>query len=183
MFIDVEAGKGFDPGDRIPRRGSVKANMTRLRGRCRRGERLFGIAPFCKWQTQTFIAGLTSGALIAPWVIKGAMDRVAFDTYIETLLAPVLEPGTVVILDNLATHKSLKSANLLKRQKCWFLFLPAYSPDLNPIELAFSKLKTHLRRLEARTYDQLIQALGDICGLYDPDECWNFFNAAGHASC
>ena len=71
----------------------------------------------------------------------------------------------------------------VKQQKCWFLFLPAYSPDLNPIEMAFSKLKAHLRRLEARTYDQLIQALGDICGLYDPDECWNFFKAAGCASC
>ncbi|OIQ74169.1 hypothetical protein GALL_441850 [mine drainage metagenome] len=156
--------------------------MTRLRGRSKVGERLFGIAPFGKWQTQTFIAGLTAGALIAPWVIKGAMDRIAFDTYIETQLAPVLEPGTVIILDNLATHKSLKSANLLKQQKCWFLFLPAYSPDLNPIEMAFSKLKAHLRRLEARTYDQLIQALGDICRLYDPDECWNFFKAAGYAS-
>ncbi len=162
---------------------AVKANMTRLRGRSIRGERLFGIAPFGKWQTQTFIAGLTSAALIAPWVIKGAMDRTAFDIYIETQLAPILEPGTDVILDNLATHKSLKSAALLKRQKCWFLFLPAYSPDLNPIEMAFSKLKAHLRRLEARTYDQLIQALGDICGLYDPDECWNFFQAAGYASC
>ena len=89
--------------------------MTRLRGRSIRGERLFGIAPFGKWQTQTFIAGLTSGALIAPWVIKGAMDRTAFDIYIETQLAPILEPGTVVILDNLATHKSFKSAAPLKR--------------------------------------------------------------------
>ena len=156
--------------------------MTRLRGRSIRGDRLFGIAPFGKWQTQTFIAGLTCGALIAPWVIKGAMDRSAFATGIETQLAPILEPGTVVILDNLATHKSLKSADLLKRQKCWFLFLPAYSPYLNPIKMAFSKLKAHLRRLEARTYDQLIQTLGDICGLYNPDECWTFFNAAGYAS-
>ena len=156
--------------------------MTRLRGRSIRGDRLFGIAPFGKWQTQTFIAGLTCGALIAPWVIKAAMDRAAFATGIETRLAPILEPGTVVILDNLATHKSLKSADLLKRQKCWFLFLPAYSPYLNPIKMAFSKLKAHLRRLEARTYDQLIQTLGDICGLYNPDECWTFFNAAGYAS-
>ena len=162
---------------------SVKNNMARLRGRCAKGKRLLGTAPFGKWQTQTFIAGLTCTDLIAPWVIKGAMDRTAFDTYIETQLAPALEPGTVVILDNLATHKSLKSANLLKRQKCWSLFLPAYSPDLNPIEMAFSKLKAHLRRIEARAYDQLIQALGDICGLYHPDECWNFFKAAGYASC
>ena len=162
---------------------SVKANMTRLRGRCPVGERLFGTATFGRWQTQTFIAGLTCDDLIAPWVIKGAMDRIAFDTYIETQLAPVLEPGTVVILDNLATHKSLKSANLLKRQKCWFLYLPAYSPDLNPIEMAFSKLKAHLRRIEARTYDTLIQALSNICGLFSPKECWNYFKASGYASC
>ncbi len=170
---------------------SVKANMTRLRGRAPVGERLFGTAPFGRWQTQTFIAGLTCDDLIAPWVIKGAMDRSAFDTYIETQLAPVLEPGTVVILDNLATHKSLKSANLLKRQNCWFLYLPAYSPDpgsrpgqaLNPIEMAFSKLKAHLRRIEARTYDHLIKALGNICDLFSPNECWNYFKAAGYASC
>jgi DDE superfamily endonuclease len=97
---------------------SIKTNMTRLRGRAPVGERLFGTAPFGRWQTQTFVAGLTCNDLIAPWVISGAMDRIAFDTYIETQLAPVLQPGTVVILDNLATHKSLKSANLLKQLKC-----------------------------------------------------------------
>ncbi len=161
---------------------SVKANMTRLRGRSPVGERLFGLAPFGRWQTQTFIAGLTCDALIAPWVIRGAMDRAAFDTWVETQLAPALEPGTVVILDNLATHKSLKTAHLLKKRGCWLLFLPAYSPDLNPIEMAFSKLKAHLRRIGARTYDQLIEAPGEICGLFDPVECWNFFKAAGYAS-
>lgn len=155
--------------------------MTRLRGRSPRGERLFGAAPFGKWQTQTFIAGLTANDLIAPWVIKGAMDRLAFDTYIETQLAPALEPGTVVILDNLATHRSPRAAEILKARGCWLLFLPAYSPDLNPIEMAFSKLKAHLRRIEARTFDHLIQALGDICALFSPDECRNFLKAAGYA--
>jgi transposase len=161
---------------------SVKANMTRLHGRSAVGERLFAVAPFGRGQTQTFIAGLTSEALIAPWVIGGAMDRAAFDIYVETQLAPALLPGTVVILDNLATHKSPKAADILKRNGCWMLFRPACSPDLNPIEMAFSKLKAHLRRIGARTYDALIQALGDICGLFDPEECWNFFKAAGYAS-
>lgn len=161
---------------------AVKANMTRLRGRCQVGKRLFGTAPFGKWQTQTFIAGLTCTDLVAPWVIKGAMDRTAFDTDIETQLAPALEPGTVVILDNLATHKSPKAADALKARGCWLLFLPAYSPDLNPIEMAFAKLKAHLRRIEARTFDQLIQALGDICTLFNSNECGNFFKAAGYAS-
>ena len=108
------------------------------------------------------------------------MDRDAFDTYIETQLAPALAPGTAVILDNLATHKSPRAAVALKKRRCWMLFLPAYSPDLNPIEMAVSKLKSHLRRIGARTFDQLINAIGDICSLYPPEECWNFFRAANY---
>lgn len=120
--------------------------------------------------------------MIAPWVINGAMNGAAFDTYIETQLAPALDPGTVVILDNLSTHKSPRAAQALRRHGCWFLFLPAYSPDLNPIEMAFSKIKAHLRRIGARTFDALFEALGGICGLLDPIECWNYFKAAGYAS-
>jgi transposase len=161
---------------------AVKTNLTRLRGRAPVGERLYGTAPFGKWGTQTFIAGLTQDALIAPWVIKGAMNGPAFDTYIETQLAPALDPGTVVILDNLSTHKSQRAAEALRKRGCWFLFLPAYSPDLNPIEMAFSKLKAHLRRIGARTFDALFEALGDICDMFNPDECWNFLKAAGYAS-
>lgn len=161
---------------------AVKTNFTRLRGRSPVGERLYGAAPFGKWGTQTFIAGLTQNALIAPWVIAGAMNGLAFDTYIETQLAPVLDPGTVVILDNLSTHRSPRAAQALKRQGCWFLFLPPYSPDLNPIEMAFSKLKAHLRRIGARTFDALFEALDDICDLFDSQECWNFIKAAGYAS-
>lgn len=161
---------------------AVKTNLTRLRGRAPVGERLYGTAPFGKWGTQTFIAGLTQTALIAPWVITGAMNGPAFDTYVETQLAPTLDPGTVVILDNLSTHKSPRAAETLRRRGCWFLFLPPYSPDLNPIEMAFSKLKAHLRRIGARTFDALFEALGDICNLFDPQECWNFIKAAGYAS-
>jgi transposase len=161
---------------------AVKTNLTRLRGRAPVGERLYGTAPFGKWGTQTFIAGLTQDALIAPWVIKGAMNGPAFDTYIETQLAPALDPGTVVILDNLSTHKSQRAAEALRKRGCWFLFLPAYSPDLNPIEMAFSKLKAHLRRIGARTFDALFEALGNICDMFNPDECWNFLKAAGYAS-
>ena len=88
----------------------------------------------------------------------------------------------MVILDNLATHNSDTAARRLKAHGCWFLFLPACSPDLNPIEMAFPKLKAHLRRIGARTFDQLIEAIGDICDLFTPDQCWNFFQAAGYAS-
>ena len=157
-------------------------NMTRAYGRCPKGLRLKGTAPFRRWGNQTLIAGLSCEGIMAPWVISGAMDRDAFETYVEKVLVPELEPGSVVILDNLATHKSDKAARLLKAHGCWFLFLPAYSPNLNPIEMAFSKLKAHLRRIGARTFDQLIAAIGDVCGLFTPVECWNFFKAAGYAS-
>lgn len=161
---------------------SVKTNLTRLRGRSPAGQRLYGAAPFGRWHTQTFIAGLTCDGVIAPWVIDGAINGLAFDTYIATQLAPAIPPQTVVILDNLSTHRSPQAAEVLKQRNCWFLFLPPYSPDLNPIEQAFSKLKAHLRRIGARTYDQLINAIGDVCKLFEPQECWNFFKNAGYVS-
>ena len=108
---------------------SVKTNMTPLRGRSLCGERLPADAPFGKWQTQTFIAGLRCDELIAPWVIEGAMDGPAFDTYVETQLAPHLWRGDTVILDNLNVHKSPRAAKTLAARGAWFLFLPKYSPD------------------------------------------------------
>ena len=122
---------------------SIKTNLTRLRGRSLCGKRLEMTAPFGAWGTQTFIAGLTHDSLIAPWVIKGAMNGEAFATYIRQVLAPELLPGTVVICDNLATHRNKDAAPALKDVGCWILYLPPYSPDLNPIEMAFSKLKAH----------------------------------------
>ena len=158
---------------------SVKTNLTRQRGWSPRGERF---APFGSWGTQTFIAGLTSDALIAPWVIKGAMDGEAFAAYVEQVLVPELEPGTVVILDNLATHKNAAAAKAIRKAGCWFLFLPPYSPDLNPIEMAFSKLKAHLRRIGARSFTDMFNAIAEICDLFSPEECWNYFKAAGYVS-
>ena len=109
------------------------------------------------------------------------MNREIFDTYIETQLAPTLRPGDVVILDNLASHKSAKAEAILRQRGAWFLFLPPYSPDLNPIEMAFAKLKAHLRRIGARTIDSLCTAIGDICTLYSEHECWSFLKQAGYA--
>lgn len=160
----------------------TNTKLTRTRGRCLNGARLFGKAPFGYRSNQTLIAGMNSTGIVAPWVIPGPLDREAFDTYVESVLAPSLDPGTVVILDNLRVHKSEKAAKTLKERGCWFLYLPPYSPDLNPIEMAFSKLKSHLRRIGARTIDSLIQAIGDICELYTPDECLNYFRASGYAS-
>lgn len=161
---------------------SVKTNLIRTRGWSPKGTRLEMDAPFGNWGTQTFIAGLTSQAMIAPWIIKGGMDAEAFKTYIKQVLIPEIEPGTVVILDNFATHKNKEAAQALKDAGCWFLFLPPYSPDLNPIEMAFSKLKAHLRRIGARTFDTLLESIADICDLYEPQECLNYFKAAGYAS-
>jgi len=123
---------------------SVRTNLTRLRGRSQRGARLTASAPFGSWGTQTLIAGLTHEAMIAPWVIKGAMDGPAFSAYVSKVLVPELKPGTAVVLDNLATHRNKDAETALKAHGCWFLYLPPYSPDLNPIEQAFSKLKAHL---------------------------------------
>jgi transposase len=156
--------------------------MTRLRGRARAGARLKAKAPFGHWGTQTFIAALRCDGLTAPWVVDKPMNRAIFEVYIETQLAPTLTPGDIVILDNLSSHKSEKAQAILKERGAWFLFLPPYSPDLNPIEMAFAKLKAHLRRIGARTIDALWRAVGDICSLYSPDECWNYLKAAGYAS-
>jgi len=148
--------------------------MTRLRGRARRGQRLRARAPFGHWKTQTFIAALRCDGLNAPWVIDGPMNRDTFETYVETQLVPTLSSGDVVILDNLSSHKSEKARTILKERGAWFLFTPPYSPDLNPIEMAFSKLKANLRRIGARTIDDLWKAIGNICDLYSPEECWAY---------
>ena len=160
---------------------STTTKMTRLRGRSRRGDRLRATAPFGHWGTQTFIAGLRFDKLIAPWVLNGPMNKAAFDIYVETQLAPELSPGDVVILDNLSSHKSPRAVQALRTRGAWFLFLPPYSPDLNPIEMAFSKLKAHLRRIGARSIEDLWRAIGSICDLYDESECWNYFAAMGYA--
>ena len=159
---------------------SVKTNLTRLRGRSLRGTRLTGSAPFGKWGTQTLIAGLTQDGLIAAWAINGAMDGVAFAAYVQEVLVPELQPGTCVILDNLSTHHNTEASKALREAGCWFLFLPPYSPDLNPIEPAFSKLKAHLRRIGARSFNQLFEAIGEICNMFNPQECRNYCLAAGY---
>jgi transposase len=161
---------------------ATTTKMTRLRGRARKGQRLKARAPFGHWGTQTFVAALRCDGLTAPWVINAPMNRTIFETYVETQLAPTLQPGDVVILDNLSSHKSEKAKAILKQRGAWFLFLPPYSPDLNPIEMAFAKLKAHLRRSGARTIAALCEAVGSICDLYTPDECWNYLRHTGYVS-
>lgn len=154
--------------------------MTRLRGRCLKGQRLRAKAPFGHWKTQTFVAGLRCNGLTAPFVVNEPMNRRIFETYVETQLVPTLKPGDVVIMDNLAAHKGPKVEADIRAKGAWVLFLPPYSPDLNPIEMAFAKLKAHLRAKAVRTIDDLWKAIGDICSLFTPTECTNYFNAAGY---
>src|SRR4029078_297194 len=154
--------------------------MARLRGRCLKGagcepRRRSGIG-----RLETFIAGLRYAGLPAPFVVDTLMNRRISETYVETQLAPTLSKGDVVILDNLPAHKSETAADCLKHRGAWFLFLPAYSPDLNPIEQLFAKIKAHLRKAEARTFDALWRAIGDICDGVEAEECRNYFTAAGY---
>jgi transposase len=125
-------------------------------------------------KTQTFIAGLRYGALTAPWVIDAPMDRAIFETYVRTQLAPTLQKGDIVILDNLPAHKSPAAEQAIRERGAWLLFLPPYSPDLNPIERAFAKLKAYLRAMAMRTIDELWKAIGQICDLFKPEECANY---------
>ena len=154
--------------------------MARLRGRCSKGRRLLSKAPFGHWKTQTFVAGLRCEGLTAPFVIDAPMDRRIFETYVETQLAPTLKPGDIVIVDNLPAHKSAAAEQAIRARGAWLLFLPPYSPDLNPIEMAFAKLKALLRAKAIRTIDALWRAIGEICDLFTPQECRNYFHAAGY---
>lgn len=154
--------------------------MTRSRGRCLKGQRLRSKAPFGHWKTQTFVAGLRCDGLTAPFVVNQPMNRRIFETYVETQLAPTLQKGDVVIMDNLSSHKGPKVEDAIRARGAWVLFLPPYSPDLNPIEMAFAKLKAHLRAKAIRTIDALWKAIGDICEMFTPDECRNYFQAAGY---
>lgn len=158
----------------------LKTNMIKTTGWAPVGERLVDHAPFGHWNTQTFIAALRQDRLDAPWVMPGAINADLFATYVETQLVPTLSRGDVVILDNLSSHKCPRAAQALEDVGAWFVFLPPYSPDLNPIEMAFSKLKTLIRKLAARTYEDLWRAVGKVCDLFTPKECSNYFEAAGY---
>lgn len=159
---------------------STNTRLTKRTGWSAKGSRFAAYAPFGHRKTQTFIAGLRSHGLTAPWIINAPMNSRIFETWIETQLAPTLSPGDVVILDNVGFHKSERAEQLVKQTGAWLLFLPPYSPDLSPIEMAFSKLKALLRKRVARSFDAITQALGDIISLFSVAECRNFFKAADY---
>ena len=159
---------------------SLMTNLVKATGWAPVGARLVDHAPFGHWNTQTFIAGLGHDGLIAPWVLDGAMNRASFEAYVQHELAPALKPGQIVITDNLSSHKSPRAIALLRAQGNDLIFLPPYSPDLNPIEMAFSKLKTLIRKAAARTYQALWNRVGAVCDYFPGKECRNYFRAAGY---
>ena len=158
----------------------AKTNMTRTHGRCPRGERLVAKTPFGRWRTLTFLAALRCDRLTAPCVIDGPINGVSFRAYVEQVLVPTLNPGDIVVMDNLASHKGRAVRAAIRAAKAKLFFLPAYSPDLNPIEQAFAKMKTLLRKADARTIDKTWRTIGALLDCYTPTECANYFKNAGY---
>ncbi|HQR90744.1 MAG TPA: IS630 family transposase, partial [Caulobacter sp.] len=154
--------------------------MARRHGRAPRGERLRASVPHGHWKTTTFIGGLRLSGMTAPMVLDGPMTGAWFLAYVEQILVPTLAPGDIVILDNLAAHKSAAARAAIEMAGARLLFLPPYSPDLNPIENAFSKLKALLRKAAARTVEQLWKAIAHAIDAFTPNECANYFAAAGY---
>ena len=160
----------------------VKTNMAPLRGWGPRGQRLPARVPHGHWKTLTFIAALRVDRVDAPWVIDGPINGELFTLYVEKVLAPTLAPGDVVILDNLGSHKGKAARRAVRAAGAHLLFLPPYSPDLNPIEQLFAKLKHLLRKAEARTVEATWRTVGELLDLFPPDECANYIRNSGYAS-
>jgi len=154
--------------------------MARTRGRAPRGERLRASVPHGHWKTTTFVGGLRLGGMTAPMVLDGPMTGAWFLAYVEQVLVPTLRPGDVVILDNLPAHKGKAVRDAVEAAGARLLFLPPYSPDFNPIENAFSKLKALLRKAAARTVEQLWQAIADAIDALTSNDCTGYFTAAGY---
>jgi putative transposase len=155
--------------------------MAPLRGWAPCGQRLQGKAPYGHWKTMTFLAALRHDRVDAPWLIDGPIDGQSFLQYVEQVLAPTLKPGDLVIIDNLGSHKGKAVRQAIRAAGAKLFFLPKYSPDLNPIEKFFAKLKHWLRKAASRTVDAVYNAVAEILPLTSPAECSNYFAQAGYA--
>lgn len=158
----------------------LSTKMSRLRGRALCGERCRSAVPHGHWKTTTFTGALRLCGMIAPFVLDGAMNGVAFKAYVEQVLAPELRPGDIVVMDNLPAHKAEGVRCAIEAAGCSLLFLPPYSPDFNPIENAFSRLKAMLRAKAERSIEALWNTVGEIVKLFEPQECANYFAACGY---
>jgi transposase len=154
--------------------------MARLRGWAPRGQRCRASIPHGHWKTVTFVGGLALGGFIAPMLLDGPMDGEVFRAWCEQMLAPRLRPGHIVVMDNLAAHKVEGVRQIIEARGAILLYLPPYSPDLNPIENAFAKMKAHVRKAEARTIEALEAAAASALLAFKPTECANFFAHAGY---
>lgn len=153
----------------------LNTKMSRIYGRSEKGTRCYGSVPHGHWNSSTFIGALRYDRLEAPLLIDGAMDGAMFLGYIEQQLCPTLAPGDIVICDNLPAHKVSGVRKAIEAVGAQLLYLPAYSPDLNPIEMVFSKLKALLRKIAARTWDELLDSLEDVLDSFSPQECSHYF--------
>lgn len=160
----------------------AKTNMTRRHGRCRRGTRLVAKVPHGRWRTLTFLAALRCDRLDAPCVIDGPINGESFLAYVEQVLVPTLASGDIVIMDNLGSHRRQAIRDTLRTVGAKLLFLPPYSPDLNPIEQVFAKLKTLLRRADERTVEATWRRIGQLLDAFSPAECAKYLKNAGYAS-
>jgi transposase len=154
--------------------------MARRYGRAPKGERLRAAIPHGHWKTTTFVAGLRLEGLIAPFVFDGPINAVAFEAYVEQFLVPELKPEDIVVMDNLSSHKRPQIAAMIEAAGASLLYLPPYSPDFNPIELAFAKLKAFLRAIRPRTFEQVCELIAAALGLFMPDECANYVRHCGY---
>jgi transposase len=161
---------------------SVNTNMTRAYGRGLEGERVIGRVPFAAWKTLTFVAALRCEGMTAPMLIKGAMNGEAFLTYVEQCLVPTLERGDIVIMDNVPSHKVDGVQAAIEAAGAILRYLPPYSPDLNPIEAAYSACKAFLRKCAERTEQALSRRIGQFVRRLQPEACANFFVHAGYAT-
>ena len=159
---------------------AVTTKMVRHYGRSPRGQRLVGSVPHGHWKTLTYVAALRVDGLTANFVIDGAMNGISFLAYVEQVLVPALRKGDIVFADNLPAHKVVGVPEAIEAAGATFRLLPAYSPDLNPIEQAFSKLKAALRKGAARTVTRLLKLIGRLAKALAPDECANYFRHAGY---
>jgi transposase len=157
-------------------------NMTRRYGRSRRGRRLVSKVPHGHWKTTTFIGALRHGGLTAPTVIDGAVNGELFLAYVEQQLVPTLQPGDIVVMDNLSSHKLAGVRKAIERVDARVVYLPPYSPDFNPIEMVFAKLKDLIRRAAPRTIEALWNLLGSLLDAFSPDECRRYLRHCGYAA-
>jgi transposase len=161
---------------------SAKTNLTRLRGRAPRGQRVKALAPYGHWQTTTMLCGLRLSGATAPMLLPGAIDAAAFAEYVRQVLAPSLRSGDIVVMDNLATHHAPGVLDAIQAAGARVVFLPPYSPDFNPIEMMWSKVKQNLRSTEARTFEDLCHAMAGAIAAISPSDSVGYFAHCGIAT-